>query len=245
MASLKGSIKGLNSSNLKKILVVFGFEDVLVPGKIRSKLDESKIVEVLENLSALSKAVPGFRFFVVSGYPKDLTQEKLTASKLNRFFLDSQVRFVSPEYLASKEPVDREIYEAELAKNPLFQDEYFKQKAIEQIAFECGVSPEKIIFIGHDLWFDAFYTQRFSKADFVLVSDSLSSLHKSLDRPMEGLNYIRMEWPDIKKVLLGELPVQNLDPLRNYIQLQLSRELVSSETMGKLIEARKKQLGLQ
>ncbi|MBS3061996.1 MAG: hypothetical protein J4215_05430 [Candidatus Diapherotrites archaeon] len=235
-------LEGLTGKSLKKTVVIFGLDDILVPGKVLQSVDHKKIGIVLAHLKTLSEKIPSFRFFLVCGYQKEKTFEKIRENKLDAFFSEENTRFVSQEFLDSKEPMDREIYDQQIAKDPLFKDEFFKQKAIDQIVESLNVSKDRVVFVGHDIWFDAFYSQRFSQVDFVLVKDGLANQSVPFERVMKGLNYIHLDWDDLRKVLLGKLPVQNLDPLKNFIHFQLQRQLVSSETMGKLVEARQKQL---
>ncbi|MDO8624730.1 MAG: hypothetical protein Q7R47_01505 [Candidatus Diapherotrites archaeon] len=235
-------IEGLDAKSLQKTVLVFGLDDVVVAGRVHSTVDSTQVKKVLENLGKLAKKFPFFHFFVVSGYQKEITLQKLGLAGLTSFFPEQNIRFVSQEYLDSKESMDREIYDSELAKDPLFKDEYFKQKEIEKIATELGVPMEKIVFVGHDLFFDAYYSQRFSKVDFVLVKESLSNQHKRVDRIIKGLNYIHLDWNDLRDVLLGKFPPADCMQLRNFIHFYLQRHLVSHETMGTLVEARIKQL---
>ncbi len=150
--------------------------------------------------------------------------------------------FVSQEYMDFKEEMDREIYFAELKKNPDFKDEFFKQKALEKLAADLNVSPEKIGFVGHDLFFDAFYSDRFSKIDFVLVKEALANQNEKQKSPVKGLNYIALDWKDIRNVLLGKLPKTDSQQLKNFIGFYLQQKLVDPSVFSKILEAKLKKM---
>ncbi len=235
-------LEGLEAKNLKKTVLVFGFDDILVPGRVLSAIDSKKIIQILENLQKLSEKTGLVKVFVVSGYTKEIMDQKLSESGLSKFFPESHILYVNQEYLDSKEPMDREIYDQQKQKDPLFKDEYFKQKMLDKLSIDLNVPKSSMVFIGHDVWFDAFYSQRFSKVDFVLVKDALANQNQKFERIIKGLNYIHMDWDEIRKILLGKLPEAELDQLKNFIQFQLQAKLVSPQTMGRLIEARQEQL---
>jgi hypothetical protein len=235
-------IEGLDQKSLQKTVLVFALDDVLVGGTVAPTVDAAKTKTVLTNLSKLAAKVPIFRFFVVSSYQQEITLRKLDDAGIRKFFPDNRIRFVNAEYLDSKEQLDREIYEKALSEDALFRDEYFKQKEVERIRAEFDVEMEKMVLVGHDLFFDAYYSQRFSKIDFVLLKETLSNQNVRHEKIVKGLNYVHMDWKDIRDVLLGKFPPADYMQLRNYIHFYLQQRLVSPQTMGKLIDARIKQI---
>jgi hypothetical protein len=235
-------VAGLETEKLVKTTLFLGVEDVLVPGKIDSKIDNKAVKEILKNLLLLEKKVPGFHFFVLTGYNQKIGTELLEKNGLFTFLLPGHCFFVNEEYLSAKEPVDREIYEQEIKKDPLFKDEYFKQVMVNQLNEKFSIPKEKMVMIGHDLFFGAFYTNRFSGIDFALIRSALSMRGQKYGQPIRGLTYINRSWSDIRKLLTGQFPVPDYGPLKNAIQSLLGKELISSQTMQGIVEARRKQL---
>jgi hypothetical protein len=236
-------IAGLETKELVKTALFLGIEDVLVSGKIDSKVNSKAVKEILKNLSLLEKKAPGFRFFILTGYNKKIGSELLKKNGLDSFCSEGRCFFVNPDYLASKEKVDREIYERELEKDPLFKDEYFKQIMVNQLSEKMGIAKEKMVMIGHDFFFGAFYTNRFSGIDFALIKSAVSMRGQKYAEPLvKGLTYINRTWPDVRKLLAGKFPPADFVPLKNRIQSLLAKELVSSQTMLEIAEARRKQL---
>ncbi len=236
-------IAGLETNKLVKKALFLGVEDVLVPGKVDAKVDNKAVKEILKNLSLLEKKVPDFRFFILTGYNQKTGSGLLKKNGLDSYCSKERCFFVNPDYLDSKEKLDREIYEAELKKDPLFKDEYFKQIMVNQLSEKLGIPKEKMVMIGHDLFFGAFYTNRFSGIDFALIRSAVSMRGQKFGQsPVKGLTYINRTWPDIRKLLTGQFPSADYGFLKNAIQSMLARELVSGQTMQQIAEARKKQL---
>lgn len=236
-------VAGLETKKLVKKALFLGVEDVLVPGKVDSTVDNKAVKEILQNLSQLEKKVPDFRFFILTGYNQKIGSELLKKYGLDSFCPEKRCFFVNPDYLASKEKIDREIYAAELKKDPLFKDEYFKQIRVNQLSEKLSIPKEKMVMIGHDLFFGAFYTNRFSGIDFALIRSAVSMRGQKFQQPLvKGLTYINRAWPDIRKLLMGQFPAADYSSLKNMIQSLLARELVSGQTVEQIAEARKKQL---
>lgn len=217
---------GFNGQNLKKKILVFDLEDILISGQIAKNIDKKKVFDVLEKLSALEKNVPAFRLFLVSGYSKKEGMKKLAENNLLRFFKPGHVFFPEKGYLNSMAEVDKARYSQRLAKDPLFQDEYFKQVVLEKISKDFQFEKSRMVFIGHDLLTEAFYSQRFSKVDVALVKEALSLRHQKTKNLVKGLIYLNFSWADFKKLLLGKKPAPDYSFLKRFIENYLQREII-------------------
>ncbi|MBU0636381.1 hypothetical protein KKE06_05130 [Candidatus Micrarchaeota archaeon] len=235
-------IVGLNTEKLVKTAVILGLEDVLVSGKIDPSIDSKSVQTILENLQKVEKKVKGFHFFLVTGYTKEKVIPLLEKAGLKDFFDEKHLFFVTKEYIDSKEEVDRKLHETELEKDPFFKDEYFKQVTVDKISEELNIPKQKMILIGHDLWFTGFYTMRFSKIDFALIRSALSNRGKPQQEIIKGLTYFNRTWVDFRKLLTGSFPVSNNAFLDRYIQEFLKKELLGEKGINSLVAARKKQL---
>lgn len=233
-------VAGIDSKKLEKTTLILGLEDVLVPGQIDPKIKIKDVKQILQNLVLLEQKVPGFRFFIITGYTREKGVELLKKHGLYSFCSEQNCFFVTPEYLASKEPVDRELHEKALQKDPNFKDEFLKQITIDKLSQEYHIPKSKMVLIGHDLWFGGFYTMRFSQIDFALIRSALSLRHEKYETPIKGLTYINRTWADIKKLLLGKFPKADYSFLNAFVDNFLRKELISPQTMGAILDAKRK-----
>jgi hypothetical protein len=224
-------LTAVNESDLKKKVVFFGFEDVLVPGKVEKNIDSKKVTEILTNLQELKKSVPAFHFYLMTGHRQEQAEKKLKEFGLDKFFKKENTLFVTDDYVEDKAKVDRERYAENLAKDPKFKDEYFKQVTINELKKELGVSEEEMVLICHELVSEAFYTMRFSKIDFAVIESAQSYLNKKFDEKIKGLTYIKREWPDIKKILLGEKGKPDLTAFEKLIFKKLKESLMDTQSI--------------
>lgn len=217
-------INGLNEQNLKKKIVAFDLEDILISGQIAKGINAQKARDLLSNLSTLEKKISGFGLFLVSGFSAAAGKKKLAESGLEKFFKPENVFFVGQGYVDSMEEFDRQRYLRGIGNNGLFQDEYFKQKALQKISE--ARNKDEIVFACHDLLSDAYYSQRFSGVDAALVKGALSLKHVRVDKILKGLLYVNLNWADFKKLLLGKKHKPNYSVLKKFIENYLQRELI-------------------
>lgn len=221
-------------SCLAKKCLVFGFEDVLVPGSIEKDLKLNDVLEILKNLKKLEEKFPRFRFFAITGYSADEALKRLEKYGLKEFFPEGRLFFVNKEYLAGREEIDRKLYEQNLKKNPEFKDEYFKQVVIEEIQKKFDYKPEEMVFVGHDLWTEGYYTLRFSKIDFALIRSAHSSLGEKKAGEIKNLIYIERDWKDIEKLVKGEFPKPDYALLEKFVLNKMKEKLFEGTQLGTL-----------
>ena len=156
------SVYGITASILAKDCVAFGLDDILSAGSVSGPINRAKAMELLEKLSKLEKEVQGFRLALVSGYSAEEGWKKLNATGFQKFFLPENVFFADKAYVDSMGEIDRQRHLENIAKDALFQDDYFKQKALSRIVEDGKLEKSRVVFVGHDLLTDAYYSQRFS-----------------------------------------------------------------------------------
>ena len=147
---------------LKKKGIIFGLEDVLVPGKIDSAVSMDDVQQILSELSALEKKfeTKGFHLFLITGLPEKIALQKIQENQLGEFFKVGHIFFVNESYVNAKSEVDKALYDQHLEKDPAFKDEYFKQVIIEKIAKTEGLSNE---FVNRVLIKSRFKGERLSR----------------------------------------------------------------------------------
>ncbi|MDO8627633.1 MAG: hypothetical protein Q7K42_04160, partial [Candidatus Diapherotrites archaeon] len=191
----------LMHEDLKKKVIIFGFEDILVPGTVQSQVDQNSVREILSNLKELEKKFSDFHLVLVSGLQKKLFDEKILEFGLLDYFKPENVFNVTPEYIKTKSKDDKFVYNKNLSKDPRFKDEYFKQIIINELKIKFSCSLEEMVFVCHDVWSEAYYTCRYGKIDIALIKSSLSKLGEQFEMQIPGLIYIDLAWTDVEKIL--------------------------------------------
>jgi hypothetical protein len=217
---------------LKKKCLAFDLDDVLSAGKNSGEINNAKAKELLQKLSNLEKQDHSFKLALVSGFSEEAGKKKLEETGLSLFFKPENVFFVDNEYLEAMEEVDRQRYNEKLSSNQNYQDDFFKQKALERLVSSTGLSKEDIVLVGHDLLVDAYYSRRFSGVHVVLLRGSLSLRHEKTIVSIQGLTFIDLEWKQFRMLLLGELPEPDYSFLDRFIQNFLSQELVGNNLLA-------------
>ncbi|GEM_PF-2450819 len=220
------TIGGINPKNLKIKCIALDFDDIIASGAINPRVKRGKALELLQKLSEIEKHSGGFVLALVSGYSRVLGQKKLEESGFAVFFKPENVFFAGQDYLDSMAEVDRQRHNANVAKNAFFQDDYFKQKALEKLLERESLDKSRVFFVAHDLLTDAYYSQRFSRVQVALVKGALSLRHVPITHVVKGLVYVNLDWKDFRKLLLGRFPEEDFSFLRRFVENYLARELV-------------------
>ncbi len=184
-----------------------------------------KLASAFSGLKKLEKN-GSLGLYLVAGQEREKAMGKISPFGLGGIFAPERMLFVTKEYLLAKEEIDRERHIAHLEADPQFVDEYFTQQAILGLMGSGKVIKEQAVLVGNDLWFDGFYTMRFSGIDFVLVRERLTERNAPIAQRLEGLNYISFSGQDMGKVAAWDFAQNNLRMLQNYIMDKLSRELL-------------------
>jgi hypothetical protein len=230
----------LNEKQLKKKAVFFGLDDVLIPGCIDAKVNAKEVEKILQNLQALQKKCKNFFWGIVSGYTKEKGLEKLKEFGLDKFYSEENFFFVTQDYIEGKTDFDREVHKKGLEKDACFQDEFFKKILIEKEIAKRGISKEETIFVGHDALFDAYYLWKFGKIDCALLKESFSEKHKKRKEKIKTLIYIKRNWEDIQKLLLGKYKKPDYAFLETAIVLAIKEELLDLPEIKRVIIEKKK-----
>lgn len=231
---------GISEKQLKKRVIFFGLEDVLVPGRVDESIDLKEVQKILSKISGLAKKFKGFHIVLITGYSEKKAKEKIKHFGLGKFFPPEKIFWVTQKYIDSKADIDKQLYLQKIKKDPCFKDEYFKQKIIQEIGEKLGARKEEMLFICHDVWSEGFYTRRFSGIDFALISSAHSRLDKKEERRINGLTYIERKWADVRELLIGKKPKPSYEYLDNYVHDTIKEEFFGDklEKLGRSIVKR-------
>lgn len=213
---------------VKKMVLVISLEDILVPGKIEVNPNRGEILSFLECMNEYSSNHPSFHTYLIASYKESVCHSLLEENGLVSFFDKNRVLAVNDHYLDTMDSVDRERYDARCADDPFCQDEYFRQVEMKRIMQKEGFSPEQFLLMGHDYWFDGFYTRRFSKVDVVFVESCLSVRGKPTSEKIQGLWYTTMDWKKILPFIQGTVSPPNYKSLDSFVATTLSQELLGA-----------------
>ncbi len=197
--------------------------------------DAEKLISSLSFLSRL-EGKGDLTTYLVVGQEREKTWGRIESACIAKFIQPENMLFASREYIESKDEFDRRRHLSNLEKDPQFVDEYFTQLAIIGLIESGKVMREEAVLVGNDLWFDGFYTMRFSGIDFVLVQERLNERNIPLRERLDGLNYISISEQDMGKVAEWAFPQNNLRMLQNYVMDRLSRELLKDVDFSGLAE---------
>lgn len=228
-------MESIKEGQIKKKVVFLGLEDVIASGEVDARVNTPEIEKILSNLRELDNKKL-INLYLVSGLQEKKALEIVSELKLGEFFRKENMLFATQKYINSKKEMDRKRYLVQLGEDPEFKDEYFKQEAIKKTLDRGKIQREDAILIGHDIWTDGFYTMRFSRIDFALMKESLSERHKLRKGKIKGLTYIRREWADFRKLLMGKFPKPDYRFLNKYTFEYLRGHLFAGTKIEPLIK---------
>lgn len=230
---LRMSMKAKFTPKLAKKAVVFLLEGVLLLDR-NEKDSADTINEWLSALKDYQKKHPGLETYLVTGHTDAHCRTLMEGTGLDSFFPASHVWAVNESYLKSRDPIDRERYDERCKVDPMHRDEYFRQVKILEMMKTKGLSATQVLLVGHDYWFDGFYTRRFSHVDMAFVEGALSSQGKPVPEKLQGLWYISRSFEDLKKIIDGKAPAPNYNFLDTFINITLSEQLFGGKGLPQL-----------
>ena len=219
------SAKGIRQEQLRKTCLFFCLDDVLVPGQVVRKVDSGAVEEILSNLTTLEMGFDFEKHLLISS-SQDKSMERLEASGLAGYFQQTNIHSVTGSYVQGMQELDRKRYLEALEKDPAFKDEYFKQVAIQNHLVVSGIPAEKMALIGHDLWTDGYYTRLVSRIDFALLKDAVSERNQKPLQMIKGLTYIKRDWKDVWKLILGKLPAPSYGAFDTFCYARMRKQLI-------------------
>ena len=228
----------LTKENVSKKNIFITLEDILIKGEVNQEIDKQKTDSVMSYLSGMQEN-EWITLFLVTGLHEEKAKKLLGENGLYEFFNKENCFYVTKDYIHSKEEIDRQRHLQSLEQDPYFVDEYFKQKILMDFFEKETLKKEETVLIGHDIWFDGFYSMRFSKVDFVLVEKSLSDRNKLIPERIQGLTYIDFSQADLKKLILGKFPQADLRYLETYTFNILKEQLFQKGAIDKIIKVKK------
>ncbi|MCR4335384.1 MAG: hypothetical protein NUV57_02495 [archaeon] len=225
----------LNERTIVRKNLFFSLPDVLVSGIVNPKLSKLKVSKLFSFLKPLEEQGL-ISLYLIVGQDEKTAVKKINEFGIDKFFRKENMFFVTPGYIKEKEEIDRERHLANLDKDAGFVDEFFKQRVLMDLVAEGKITREDSALICHDIWFDGFYCMRFSGVDFFIVNESISERNNPLPEKITGLNYVKLNDSDFKKILADKFPRSDLRFLETYIFNKLKLELFEGTKIDSLVK---------
>jgi len=134
-----------------------------------NNLDEDQTRNLLIFLKEVFKYLKenNVSFYFISGFSEDFGRRFVKENNLETIFSKENIFFVNNEYLSSLSDIDREIRSEKYEKSKAYADEYFKIYFLNKIKPE--INNENTLFIGRDVWSDAYYLSEYTKVNVCLL----------------------------------------------------------------------------
>ncbi len=217
-------------SSPKKV-VFFPLENVLVPGAIFEDVDVGASTRFLKAFFKFA-AKKGIRAFVISSRDENWAREQVNAQKWGAFFPVERVFGVNSAYLNAMDPLDRARFDSKQKENPACTDEYYRQVAMLEIMKKNHFNGSECVLIGHDFWFDGFYTRRYAQIDIVFIENSLTNRTKPMTQKVPGLWYALLAMKPIQNILEGRVASPNYKPFDTWASVTLTEELLGAQNFN-------------
>lgn len=166
------------------------------------------------------------KFYLVSGFKEEKTFKIIEKFNLSFIFNKKNVFSVSKEYLSDLNTVDYNIRIEKYKQNSEYVDEYFKIYFLNKL--KANINNNKTLFVGHDIWTDAYYISEYTKSHVLLLKPSLSFNNKKYDKDLKTINTIDLKYDDFKTFILNPQTF-------NYANLKsFAKNYIMSTMVGKL-----------
>lgn len=216
-----------------KKVVFFPLENILIPGEAVSTVSARDSKRFLKAFSSFARK-HAIHSFLISSHSLEWALEKVNEFGLAEFFPSTHIFGVNSSYLEKMAPIDRARYDAKQKDNPACTDEYFRQVAMQTIMETHHFSREECVLVGHDYWFDGFYTRRYAQVDVVFMEPSLSTRGKPILQKISGLWYSPLSFKPFQKILLGKMPAPDYRFLDTWASVTLTEELLGAQNFNQV-----------
>ena len=217
---------------VKRKVVMLSLEDLLVPGRVVSRVDKKAIAEILKNLSKLHNEKK-LSLYLVSGMQESVVKKKLMENGFDKYIFPGMLHCATHHYIGKRTGIDQKRHMKSLQENPNFNDAYVKVQVADVFLMQ-GIPRQEIIYFGHDYMTDAFYLHRYCNVDTALLRPALSMNHVP-HKAIKGLIFVNPTWADFRKVIYGKKKVQSYAILETMIFSMLKEQLLGDTLLKKYV----------
>lgn len=216
-----------------KTKICFGLLDVLVKGKLNRKPDTSFMSELVDYAKENKKEL-----FLITGLDAEKGEEIIKKNGIDAYFAKKNIFHISEKYYDTLSEIDKELKEQAKQNDPNYCDEYYKVYFFNSIYKH---KKENALFLGHDIWTDAYYLSKYAGIDTILLKDTLTNNSAPNIIEIKDLHIVDPNFQEIKSYLEEEKQF-NFKPLHNYAEKLLYKEMVggclsnSHLSLGKILD---------
>lgn len=211
----------------------FGLYDVLIKGKLNKRPDTLFMSELVDYAKQNNKVL-----FLITGLDKEKGQELIRLNGIDAYFPENKIYHIDDKYYDTLSPIDKELKEDAKSKDSNYCDEYYKVYFFNNLY----AGPKKeTLFVGHDIWTDAYYLSKYSEIDVVLFKDTLTNNSAPNLSNIKDLQIIDSNFEIIKEYIETEKQF-NYTALHTYAEKLIYKEMVGSSlfnsnlSVGKILD---------
>lgn len=203
--------------------LIFGLYDVLVKGKLKKDIDLTYFDELVSYFKEKN-----ISFYLVTGLKKEKCEKLVSEFKLDAYFDKDKIIFIDDKYLESLSEIDRDLRDKHFKEDEFYSDDYHKVYFINN---SKELNTGNTLFIGHDLWTDALYISRYTKANVVLLKDTLSYNKEEYKGDLKTIYTVESNFKSFKDFLESE-KMFNYSALSNFAHKKIYGQMVGQLNFG-------------
>ncbi|MDD4049398.1 MAG: hypothetical protein PHX47_00120 [Candidatus ainarchaeum sp.] len=194
------------------------FENIIF-GNINN-FDKALLKEIIDHLNEKK-----INYFYLSGLCEDFGKEYIKNNNLDYFFNINKIYHVDQSYLDTLSEIDLEIRKEKYKVSKDYIDQYYKIYFLTKL--KPNLNNEKTLFIGSDIWTDAYYISEYTLANVVLLKPEITFNKEEFNKDLKTINCFE-NISDFKKIIEEETEF-------NYSKLKsFAKSYLISKTVGKL-----------
>jgi hypothetical protein len=200
--------------------LIIGYSDHL----FNNHLNNSSF-NILLKLSSFLKE-NNISFYLLTGMMKDVGEKVIEDNKINLIFDEKHIFHVDKKYLDSLSEIDREIRFEKFNQNSKYVDEYFKIYFLNKLKPE--INNGKTLFVGQDIWTDAYYIVEYSKINILLLKPNIYFNKEKYLNELKTIPTINLSLDDLSNFLKTKKDF-DYTPLKSF-----AKNYLISKTIGKI-----------
>jgi len=206
--------------------IVFGLYDVLIKGNLDINIDTS----YLKELSTFAKENK-INLYLVTGLKKDIGEKIIADNNLLDYFKEDNIIYISEDYHSYLSDLDLKLRNEKYKDNFNYCDDYLKVHFITKQKPE--LNQQSTLFIGHDLWTDAYYISKYTNANVVLINLTLSYNNKPHIKDINTLHVIEPNFNNLKDYLVNKKEF-DYRALHEFARKMLHDQIMGSLNLGNI-----------
>lgn len=205
--------------------LVFGLFDVLVNNKINVTIDNGYLKKL--RIFCETRKV---NLYLVTGQKEEDVTSILKENNLFDIFKKENIIYVDDKYLSTLGELDIQLRKEKADKDSNYYDQYLK---IHFLKSNSILNSEYTVYVGHDIWYDAYYVSKYTKANVILLTTTLSYHQKLHTSNLKTLPTINPNLDEFKNLILNKI-VFDYSALHSFAQNTLYSKMIGDLDLSKI-----------